>query len=344
MDQSVWDTIAQWSEIIGGVAFIVVAVWLFRKLVLPVIVRTTERKNAELLDAEKHRDALRARVAEARERVAEADREASAIEARAFGDAQREHEQIVDEARREGTRLLLNAQGELERARIAARDRFTHHLHREGAATRARAGHRPGRRRAQHAARRADHRRRGQGEALMPNETLARRYATAIFQLASEAGAVDAVSHDLHTFVAALGADQQVDRFFRSPVIDREEKSAVIAQAFDRLNEIALHAILLLIRKRRETLVNEIVRQYDILERQARGAQPLTVTSARKLDPGELDALIAKLSAAFKTTFDVTQRVDPKLIGGVRLTIGDKRVDGSIAGRLNDLARMLSTN
>lgn len=122
MDQSVWDTIAQWSEIIGGVAFIVVAVWLFRKLVLPVIVRTTERKNAELLDAEKHRDALRARVAEARERVAEADREASAIEARAFGDAQREHEQIVDEARREGTRLLLNAQGELERARIAARD------------------------------------------------------------------------------------------------------------------------------------------------------------------------------------------------------------------------------
>jgi F-type H+-transporting ATPase subunit delta len=67
----------------------------------------------------------------------------------------------------------------------------------------------------------------------MPNETLARRYATAIFQLATEAGAVDGVGHDLHTFVAALAADEDVNRFFRSPVVDRKEKAAVIAQAFD---------------------------------------------------------------------------------------------------------------
>src|SRR6202522_810033 len=98
----------------------------------------------------------------------------------------------------------------------------------------------------------------------MPNETLARRYATAIFPLATEAGGVDRVGHDLHTFVAALAADADVNRFFRSPVVDRDEKSAVIAQAFDQLNDIALHAILLLIRKRREGLAPEIVAQYDV--------------------------------------------------------------------------------
>jgi ATP synthase F1 delta subunit len=142
----------------------------------------------------------------------------------------------------------------------------------------------------------------------MPNETLARRYATAIFQLATEANAVPAVGHDLHTFVAAL------------------------------------HAILLLIRKRREALAPEIVAQFDILERRARNAQTLQVTSARPLDQADLDALVAKLAATFKTPFDVTQSVDPELIGGVRLTMGDKRIDGTIAGRLDDLARMLSTN
>ena len=178
----------------------------------------------------------------------------------------------------------------------------------------------------------------------MPNEALARRYATAIFQLATEAGDVSGISRDLHAFVATLAADADVNRFFRSPVVDRAEKSAVIVQAFDTLHEVALHAVLLLIRKRRESLAPEIVAQFDILERQARGAQTLNVTSARPLSQPDLDALVAKLGAAFKTSFDVTQNVDPELIGGVRITMGDKRIDGTIAGRLDDLARMLSTN
>ena len=178
----------------------------------------------------------------------------------------------------------------------------------------------------------------------MPNEKLARRYATAIFQLAGEAQAVPRVGADLHAFVDAVRASDEVRRFFVSPVVDRNQKSSAIADAFGRLHEIALHAVLLLIRKRREGLAEEIVRQYDELERQARGAQTLRVTSARALSPQQLDALVAKLTDAYHTSFDIAQTVDPELIGGVRITMGDKRIDGTVAGRLDDLARMLSTN
>ena len=178
----------------------------------------------------------------------------------------------------------------------------------------------------------------------MPNETLARRYATAVFQLAQEAGKITDVQRDLHTFVASLAADADVRKFFRSPVVDRKEKETIVAQAFSRLDPIALHTILLLIRKRRENMVEEIVQQFDVLERSARGAQPLQVTSARELAKPELDAIVARLAAAFRTKFDVTQSVDPSLIGGVRITMGDKRADGTIAGRLDDIARLLSTN
>jgi F-type H+-transporting ATPase subunit delta len=178
----------------------------------------------------------------------------------------------------------------------------------------------------------------------MPNETLARRYATAVFQLAQEAGKATAVQGDLHAFVGALDADAGVRKFFRSPVVDRKEKEAIVAQAFAKLDPIALHTILLLIRKRRESLAEEIVAQYDILERAARGAQPLSVTTARPLSKAELDAIVERLAAAFHTTFDVTPSVDPSLIAGVRITMGDKRADGTIAGRLDDIARLLSTH
>jgi F-type H+-transporting ATPase subunit delta len=178
----------------------------------------------------------------------------------------------------------------------------------------------------------------------MPNETLARRYATAVFQLAQEAANTTGVQHDLHTFVASLAADEDVRKFFRSPVVDRKEKAEIVERAFSKLDPIALHTVLLLIRKRRETLVEELVRQYDEIERAARGAQPLEIASARELPKAELDAIVARLAQAFHTTFDVTQSVDPELIGGVRVTIGDKLADGTVAGRLDDIARLLSTN
>ena len=178
----------------------------------------------------------------------------------------------------------------------------------------------------------------------MPNETLARRYATAVFQLAQEAGKIDAVQRDLHGFVAALDAEPAVRKFFRSPVVDRKEKETIVAGAFAQLDPIALHTVLLLIRKRRENLAEEIVAQFDILERTARGAQPLRIASARELSKSDLDAIVAKLSAAYKTTFDVDQSVDPALIGGVRITLGDMQADGTVAGRLDDIARLLSTN
>jgi len=178
----------------------------------------------------------------------------------------------------------------------------------------------------------------------MANETVARRYATAIFELAKEANAIPRVGHDLHTVEQTLQTDETVKSFFRSPVVDRKEKAEIIGRAFDKLHEVALHAVLLLVRKRREAIFEQIVAQYDILEQQSRGASPLRIESARELSKSELDALVEKLARLYNTTFDVTQTVNPDLIGGVRITMGDKRIDGTVAGRLDDIARLLSTN
>jgi F-type H+-transporting ATPase subunit delta len=175
----------------------------------------------------------------------------------------------------------------------------------------------------------------------MVSETLARRYATAIFSLASSAGKADAVGADLDAFATALG-DGLAHDFFVAPVVARADKERVLASAFSgKVDEIALHALLLLVRKRREPLLPVIASEYRRLQLEARGAQPLSITSARRIEPAALQSLVERLERLYGGAFEVRQTVDPQLIGGVRILIGDRRIDGTVSGRLEVLARTL---
>jgi F0F1-type ATP synthase membrane subunit b/b' len=119
-----YETIAQYSEIIGGFAFLIVMIWLFRKYALPAVRAGEISRNSDLVNTEHRREQLRDEVAEARGLVESADRDALAIAARAETDARHEHETIIADARREGLRLVHNARGELDRGRIAGRDKL----------------------------------------------------------------------------------------------------------------------------------------------------------------------------------------------------------------------------
>ncbi len=176
----------------------------------------------------------------------------------------------------------------------------------------------------------------------MANETLARRYATAVFALASDGGAVSRVGDDLATIGKAIDEDALTKGFFVAPIIDRKEKERVLLAAFEgKVHDVALHTLLLLVRKRRETLLSALVAEYRKLEMQARGAEPLTVTTARELPEHDLRALVGRLERIYGKKFDAQVRVDPSLIGGVRIMMGDRRIDGTVAGRLEELARTL---
>jgi F-type H+-transporting ATPase subunit delta len=174
------------------------------------------------------------------------------------------------------------------------------------------------------------------------DETLARRYAQAVFDLASEAGKIAETGRDLRTAWDAMQEDDGVVRFFFAPIIDRNEKQKVLVDAFSgKIETLALHTMLLLVRKRRERILPELLRQYTDLERASRGEEALIITSARKLPRKELDELVAALSKKYGKKFDVEERVDTSLLGGVRIRMGDVAIDGTVAGKLNELSRTL---
>jgi F-type H+-transporting ATPase subunit delta len=176
----------------------------------------------------------------------------------------------------------------------------------------------------------------------MANQTLARRYATAIFQLAGEQRAVDQVGSELRILSDAIEDNESALTFFLSPVVERGQKEQTLVVAFEgKAHPIALHTMLLLVRKRREGLLRQIVREYGALELAARGLEPLTITSAKPLEAPALRELVSQLEKIYDKKFEVTQRVQPDLIGGVRILMGDRRVDGSVEGRFQELARTL---
>ena len=176
----------------------------------------------------------------------------------------------------------------------------------------------------------------------MQNETLARRYATAVFNLAKAAGTIAAGGRDLGAAADAIYGSDDVRRFYLSPVFGRKNKEDVLLRVLgDKLSTIALHTLLLLVRKRREALLRAIVSEYAKLALADAGKEPLEIVSARDLAPNELNAIVVRLSRSSGKTFEVTQRTDPALLGGVRITMGDRRIDGSLAGRIDELAREL---
>jgi ATP synthase F1 delta subunit len=176
------------------------------------------------------------------------------------------------------------------------------------------------------------------------NQTLARRYAIAISSLAAESDAADRVGADLAAVAELFGSNDKLHDFFVSPVISRPDKERALRSALDgKVHAIALHAVLLLVRKRREALLDAIVTEYRALQRAARNTQTLTLTSARPLDRAEYAKLIERLERLYHKSFEVTEVVNPSLIGGVRIVVGDRRIDATISGRLDSLARELAT-
>lgn len=179
----------------------------------------------------------------------------------------------------------------------------------------------------------------------MVDETVSRRYATAVFSLAKAADAVERVADGLHRADDAIRSDPDVRRMFVSPVVNRLEKAKALEQALSAsVDTLVLHTVLLLVRKRRERLLSPIVGEYDKLALAERGLEPLEITSSHRLDRGELDAIVARLARSYGKTFDVREKVDPALLGGIRITMGDRRIDGSVAGRLDQLAREMFSN
>jgi F-type H+-transporting ATPase subunit delta len=169
------------------------------------------------------------------------------------------------------------------------------------------------------------------------------RYASALFDLASENGTVSAVETDLENLGQAIRENDDLAGVIRNPQVSRAAAGAVmneVAGILD-LSDLTRNFLGVLSANRRLARLPEIVRAFAAIAAAARGEVNAEVASAHKLGDDQVEALRQKLEAREGRKVKISTSVDPELLGGLVVTIGSKRIDSSIRTRLNSLAQAM---
>jgi len=177
----------------------------------------------------------------------------------------------------------------------------------------------------------------------MSAESVARRYAQAMFELARDRGELDVVRRDLEAFVAVQTESQEFREAVSNPLLSDEARDRMVEELGRRLgtSDIAVNLVRLLARRRRLGVLGDLGRQFGELCDEHQGVLRATVRSPTPLSPDYLDRLRAEMEQATGKKVVISCEQDPSLIAGIVTQIGDRVVDGSIRGKLEQLRQSL---
>jgi ATP synthase F1 delta subunit len=174
-------------------------------------------------------------------------------------------------------------------------------------------------------------------------EQIARVYADALFGVAKEKGKLDAIREQLGQFADALADNRELQLFFFSPYFSSAEKQAGLAKAIAGAEPELLNFLNLLIEKHRMPVIYRMRRQYDSLWAKENKRLGVTVTSAVELDPEVAKRIGAEIEEQTGNTVELESRVDPDILGGLVVQVGNMVLDTSIRNRLEKLRKSVAT-
>ena len=165
----------------------------------------------------------------------------------------------------------------------------------------------------------------------------ARRYAEAAFEIAERDDSMEAWLASLAVAEERL-VDPEVARFLSNPSVPATSRVDVLERIVgDDVSGAQRNLLSLMVRRGRFEQLPAVIREFRRLYRLREGIVEATVTSAANLDDAEVQALQTRLEAMTGKRIELSQKVDPALLGGVQVRVGDQLIDGSVAGRLERL-------
>ncbi|QQL50082.1 ATP synthase F1 subunit delta [Mucilaginibacter ginkgonis] len=174
----------------------------------------------------------------------------------------------------------------------------------------------------------------------MSEITVASRYAKSLIDLAKEQNSLEAVRGDMGLFAQTLRANSELQAVLRNPIISHDKKKKILDAIFTgKVNKATIGFFHIMINKSRSELLYptslEFVNQYDVIKNIVRA----TVVSAVPLSPENRQQVVAEVNHITNGQVELVEKVDPSLIGGFILTVGDRQIDASVSGSLARLKK-----
>ena len=173
-------------------------------------------------------------------------------------------------------------------------------------------------------------------------EEIATVYARSLFEVAAEQDKLDLVREQLSEFADAVSENRELQVFLFSPYFSTEEKADGLDRALTDADPVVMNFLKLLIEKHRMPVIFRIRRTYDALWREENKLLPVTVTSAIELDEELVKGLGERIEEQTGKKVELTSRVDPDVLGGLVLQVGNMVLDASIRNRLEQLRKQVA--
>jgi len=168
------------------------------------------------------------------------------------------------------------------------------------------------------------------------------RYAKSLFILSSEKNMLEKVRNDMEIINGVCRDVTDFKLFLSNPVVKASEKKRIVKEIFkDKVSEVTLVFLELIIRNRREPYLPDIARNFIDLYRKDKGIKTAVLTTSVPLDQSLRNEIIDMIKKLFRTDIELNEQTDSDLIGGFILRVGDQQYDASIASKLKKVRKQL---
>jgi F-type H+-transporting ATPase subunit delta len=175
-------------------------------------------------------------------------------------------------------------------------------------------------------------------------EEIAQVYARSLFEVAKEQSKLDVVKEQLGQFADALDGNRELSIYFFSPYFSTTEKKDGLGKLLEGADEVVGNFLALLIENHRMPVVFRVRREYDVLWEQENKRLPVTVTSAVALDEATVKSIGDAIGRQTGQQVELTADVDPDVLGGLIVRVGNSILDASIRNRLEHLRRSVASS
>jgi F-type H+-transporting ATPase subunit delta len=173
-------------------------------------------------------------------------------------------------------------------------------------------------------------------------EEIAEVYARALFEVAQQQDQLDEVHEQLGQFADAMGENLDMARFFFSPYFSTEDKKKALHQAVTGADDAVMNFLEALIERHRMPVIFRIRDRFNELWEAARKLLPVEVTSAVELDRKTIEGIGETIGKQVDRKIELSSRVDPDILGGLVLRVGNFVLDASIRNRLEKLRKQVA--